>query len=193
MYGNALSFGLEYGSPRFGSDPQLNYWRASSQYEQGIRFFRRHNFVFRAAAYVGERMPLWVENSSTGTNLRGFVYREYLGDTQLRSQVEYHFPLFSIKSLDVRGLFFNDGTAIWFRKLPPQVDGLDEYAVREDGRRFLPPSLLRPGFEPNRDLHTSFGAGLRFFLRSVSIPLVGIDFAHGLKTGTVRMVLVIGA
>jgi outer membrane protein insertion porin family len=190
MYGNALSFGLEVASPHAGSDRNIDYWKASVQYEQGIRFLRRHNFIVRAAGYLGERMPFWVENATTGANLRGFVYRQFMGDIHLRSQVEYHFPLFSIKSLDVRGVAFNDGAAIWYRKLPAATG--DMYDPRPDGRQFLPPSLLRQGFDRHQDVHWSFGAGLRFFLRSVAVPLVGIDFAHGIGTGTVRMVLVVG-
>ena len=88
-------------------------------------------------------------------------------------------------------MLFNDGAAIWYRKLP-FPNGMS-YDIRQDGRSFLPPMLLVQGFDPQRDIHTSFGAGLRFYLRSVSVPLVGIDVAHGLGTGTVRIVLVIGA
>lgn len=192
MYGNALSFSLDYGSPRFGSDENIEYWKAGAAYEQGIRFFRRHNLVVRAAAYAGHDMPFWSEPSTSGSNLRGFVYRQFMGDTHLRTQVEYHFPLFSIRQLDVRGLVFNDGAAIWYRRLPDPI-GSEAYETRPDGRSFLPPGLLEPGFDPARDIHTSFGAGLRFYLRTVSAPLVGIDVGHGLGTGTVRLVLVIGA
>jgi outer membrane protein insertion porin family len=190
LYGNALSFSLEYASRTFGSDPNVQYWKVGASFEQGIRFLRRHNLIVRGAAFVGDKMPFWVENSTNGANLRGFVYREFLGDTHLRSQVEYHFPLFSIKALDVRGVAFNDGAAIWYRKLPAQVG--DSYEPRPDGRQFLPPSLLRAGFDRHQDVHFSVGAGLRFFLRSVAVPLVGIDFAHGFGTGTVRMVLLVG-
>jgi outer membrane protein insertion porin family len=190
LYGNALSFSLEYASRTFGSDPNVQYWKVGGSFEQGIRFFRRHNLIVRGAAYIGDRMPFWVENATTGANLRGFVYRQFMGDTHLRSQVEYHFPLFSIKALDVRGVLFNDGAAIWYRKLPTQVG--DSYETRLDGRQFLPPSLLRGGFDRHQDVHFSVGAGLRFFLRSVAVPLVGVDFAHGFGTGTVRMVLVVG-
>jgi outer membrane protein insertion porin family len=191
LYGNALSFNLEYSSRTFGSDPNLKYWKVGASFEQGIRFLRRHNFIVRGAAFIGDRMPFWVENATTGANLRGFVYRQFMGDTHLRTQVEYHFPLFSIKALDIRGVVFNDGAAIWYRKLPNKID--DTYEARPDGRQFLPPSLLRGGFDRHQDVHFSVGAGLRFFLRSVAVPLVGVDFAHGFGTGTVRMVLVVGA
>jgi outer membrane protein assembly factor BamA len=191
MYGNALSFGLDYGAPRFGSDDKVEYWKGSVSYDHGIRFFRRHNLQLRLAAYAGKNLPFWSESSTSGNNLRGFVYRQFAGDTHLRSQVEYHFPLFSVGPIDLRGLFFNDGAAIWYRNLPPQVG--DSYETRRDGRQFLPPSLLVPGFDPARDTHASFGAGLRFYLRTVSVPLVGIDVGHGLGTGAVRMVIVVGS
>jgi outer membrane protein insertion porin family len=191
MYGNALGFGFEYAAPRWGSQSTMWYWKASASYEHGIRFFRQHNLIVRVGGIAGESLPLWSENSAGGTNLRGYLYRQFQGDTHLRSQVEYHFPLFSVSSLDVRGLLFNDGAAIWFRRLPAIENGA--YVQREDGRQFLPPSLLQPGFKANRDVHTSAGVGLRFYLRSVAIPLVGFDVGNGLGTKDVRVVLVLGA
>jgi hypothetical protein len=167
------------------------YWKANVSYEHGIRFFRQHNLIVRLGGVTGESLPLWSENSAGGTNLRGYLYRQFQGDTHLRSQIEYHFPLFSVSSLDVRGLVFNDAAAIWFRQLPAIENGA--YVPREDGRQFLPPSLLQQGFKASRDVHTSAGAGLRFYLRSVAVPLVGFDVGNGLGTKDVRVVLVLGA
>ncbi len=197
MYGNALGFNLEFAGHQWGSEENLHYWKMSASYEHGIRFFRRHNIILRAGAIMGDTMPLWTENSAGGTNLRGYVYRQFQGDTHLRSQVEYHFPLFSLWSLDVRGLLFNDAAAIWFRKLPaPTAEVCGAYAcqyqVREDGRSFLPPYLLRQGFDANQDIHTSAGGGIRFYLRSVAVPLVGVDVGNGLGTKDVRVILVVG-
>jgi outer membrane protein assembly factor BamA len=190
MYGNALGFQLEYAGPRWGSQSSLWYWKASTTYEHGIRFFKQHNLIVRAGGIMGENLPLWSENSAGGTNLRGYLYRQFQGDTHLRTQVEYHFPLFSLWSLDVRGLVFNDAAAIWFRQLPPESGGV--YLPRDDGRRFLPPEFLEQGFRASRDIHTSAGAGLRFYLRSVAIPLVGVDVGNGLGTKDIRVILVVG-
>jgi outer membrane protein assembly factor BamA len=192
MYGNALSFTLELGGTRWGSDDKLDYWKASTSYEHGIRFFRRHNLIVRAGGIAGENLPLWAENSAGGTNLRGYLYRQFQGDTHLRTQVEYHFPLFPLWGLDVRGLVFNDAAAIWFRKLPPQsLDGT-AYEIRADGRQFLPPTYLHQGFQTQQDLHSSAGVGLRFYLRTVAVPLVGVDVGNGLGTKDVRVILVLG-
>jgi outer membrane protein assembly factor BamA len=195
MYGNALGFSLEVGGTRWGSDAKTNYWKGSVGYEHGIRFFRRHNLIVRAGGIVGDNLPLWAENSAGGTNLRGYLYRQFQGDTHFRTQVEYHFPLFSLWGLDVRGLVFDDAAAIWYRNLPtPTVDasGTSVYPLRSDGRQFLPPSLLRQGFQADQDLHSSAGVGLRFYLRSVAIPLVGVDVGNGLGTKDVRLILVLG-
>lgn len=191
MYGNALGFTFEYAAPRWGSQSTIWYWKASTTYEHGIRLLKRHNLIVRAGGIAGENLPLWSENSAGGTNLRGYLYRQFQGDTHLRSQVEYHFPLFSLWSIDVRGLLFSDAAAIWFRRLPEQVGGA--YVQREDGRQFLPPGLLEQGFRASRDIHTSAGAGLRFYLRSVAVPLVGVDVGNGLGTKDIRVILVVGA
>ena len=193
MYGNALGFGFEYAAPRWGSQSSIWYWKASATYEHGFRFFRQHNLIVRAGGIVGENLPLWSENSAGGQNLRGYLYRQFQGDTHLRTQVEYHFPLFSISSLDVRGLVFNDAAAIWFRQLPQKSLDSSAYLPRNDGRQFLPPEFLRQGFDATKDIHTSAGAGLRFYLRSVAIPLVGVDIGNGLGTKDFRVILVLGA
>jgi outer membrane protein assembly factor BamA len=193
MYGNALGFNLDYAAPRWGSDSTLWYWKASANYEHGIRIFKRHNFIVRAGGTTGENLPFWSENSAGGTNLRGYLYRQFQGDTHLRSQAEYHFPLFSLWSLDVRGLGFFDAAAIWFQRLPAVDPAFpNAYVQRSDGRQFLPPLYLRQGFSAQQDIHTSAGLGLRFYLRSVAVPLVGVDVGNGIGTRDVRVILVVG-
>jgi outer membrane protein assembly factor BamA len=193
MWGNALSFSVDHGDPRWGGDPQFKYWKARVQYEHGFRFLRSHNLIVRLGAFAGHDLPFWAENSAGGGNLRGYLHRQYTGDTQARTQLEYHFPLFSIGKLDVRGVAFNDASAIYWRDLPDLDPTGTQYLDRTDGRRFLPPAYLFEGFDRNRDVHTSVGLGLRFFLRSVAVPLVGIDVGYGMPKGPPRLLIVIGA
>jgi len=195
MYGNALGFTFEYAAPRWGGQSTIWYWKASTTYEHGIRFWKQHNLIVRAGGTAGDNLPLWSENSAGGTNLRGYLYRQFQGDTHLRTQVEYHFPMFSLwEQLDVRGLLFSDAAAIWFRQLPERDPANpNAYLQRADGRQFLPPAFLEQGFRASRDIHTSAGAGLRFYLRSVAIPLVGVDVGNGLGTKDIRVILVVGA
>jgi hypothetical protein len=169
----------------------MTYWKAGASFEQGFRVLRKHNLVLRAAGSTGENLPFWSESSNTSANLRGFLYRQFRGDTQLRTQVEYHFSMFSIAQLEVRGLAFNDAAATWYRTLPAEAG--NAYETHANGRSYLSPMLLVPGFDAARDVHTSVGGGIRFYLRTVSAPLVGVDVGHGIGTGTVRVIIVIGA
>ena len=117
MTGTSLGGGFDCAQPDFGSD--LTFWRVGGGVEHGIRIFKSHNLVANAAATFGKNLPFWMENTAGGPNLRGYLYQQFRGDSQLQAHVEYHFPLFSIGSLDFRALGFYDLQAIWFRNLPP--------------------------------------------------------------------------
>jgi outer membrane protein insertion porin family len=196
MTGSALGGGFDYAQPDFGSD--LTFWRVGAGAEHGIRFFKTHNLVANAGATFGKNLPFWMENTAGGPNLRGYLYQQFRGDSQLQGHLEYHFPLFSLGSLDFRALGFYDIQAIWFRDLPP-VTGTSNYVVRNtpDHRSFLVDAFGYPedqrGFVLNRDLHQSVGGGLRFFLRSVAVPLIGFDAGWGIESRTWRFTLIVGA
>jgi outer membrane protein insertion porin family len=201
MTGEALSGALDYASPTFGSD--FTYWRAGASWEQGIKFFKSHNFIYSAGATAGHNLPFWSENTAGGPNLRGYLGEQFRGDTQLWGKAEYHFPLFSIGSLDFRALGFYDVAAIWFRDVPSEPMFTDPnnptnpnltYTQRatSDGRTF--PSIPgESGFNWSRNVHNDVGGGLRFFLRSVAVPLIGFDAGYGLESGSWQFILVIGA
>jgi outer membrane protein assembly factor BamA len=195
MTGEALSGNLDYGSSSFGSD--FDFWRAGVSWEQGIKFFKSHNLVYSGGAFVSHNVPFWNENTAGGTNLRGYIGQQFRGDTQLGGKVEYHFPLFSISSLDFRALLFYDVQAVWFRDAPAGTAVTDPtnnatYIQREtaDGRTF--PTALKYGFDSD-SIHNAVGVGLRFFLRSVAVPLVGVDFGYGLEARHLQFIIVVGA
>jgi outer membrane protein insertion porin family len=194
MTGTSLGGGFDYAQPDFGSD--LTFWRFGAGAEHGIRLFKSHNLVANAGATFGKNLPFWMENTAGGPNLRGYLYQQFRGDSQLQAHVEYHFPLFSIGSADFRALGFYDVQAIWFRNLPPA--GNEMYATRAtpDQRTFLVDANGWPnggGFQLDRDLHQSVGGGLRFFLRSVAVPLIGFDAGWGVESRTWRFTLIVGA
>ena len=113
---------------------------------------------------------------------------------QLSGKVEYHFPLFSISSADFRALVFYDVSAVWFRDLPPSIDPSGSaiaFATRPTPAPSFPST--QQGFSPGRDIHNDVGAGFRFFLRSVAIPLVGFDAGYGIEARHWRFMVVIGA
>src|SRR5450432_1761988 len=55
LTGQALSGALDYAGPGFGSD--FTYWRAGASWEQGIKFFRAHNFIYSLGAIAGHNLP----------------------------------------------------------------------------------------------------------------------------------------
>ena len=182
--GNALNIGLRMGSPTWGSDTKIDYWRLGVDYIHGLRIMRRINWVNTAGFEMGERLPLWSEAWAGGSNLRGFQFMRFRGDTHTSFTSEFHFPLISISQLDIRALAFYDNHAVWWRK---------KEVGREDGRSFLLDTYQPVGFKPGRDIHNGVGGGLRFFLRSVAVPLVGVDYGYGIEDAAWRLVLVIGA
>ncbi len=194
MTGSSLGAGLDVASPGFKSD--LTFWRAGVGFEQGIKFFKSHNFIYSASATTGHNLPLWMENTAGGPDLRGYLYQQFRGDSQIAAKAEYHFPLFSVGSMDFRALAFYDASAIWFREQLPMMNpgsGDMNYTIRDtpDQRTF--PAAIQQGFDANRDIHTAVGGGLRFFLRSVAVPLVGFDAGYGIEAHAWRFTLIVGA
>ncbi|MFL5304118.1 MAG: BamA/TamA family outer membrane protein [Polyangia bacterium] len=198
MTGGALTGTADYGGPAFGGD--FTFWKVGGAWEQGIRFFKSHNLVYAGGAVMGHDLPFWNENTAGGTNLRGYLGQQFRGDTQLWGKVEYHFPLFSVGSLDFRALGFYDVQAVWYRDQPTGAPISDptappqysSYVQRDttDARTFLSP--FRSGF--SRDvIHNDVGLGIRFFLRSVAVPLVGVDFGYGLEAQHLQFIIIVGA
>jgi len=203
MTGPALVGSVDIGGPAFGG--KFDFWRGAVSWEHGIKFFRQHNFIYGGMVTAGHNLPLWNENTAGGPNLRGYLSQQFRGDTQIAAKFEYHFPLFSIRSLDFRALGFYDFSAIWFREIPNNSvpDNADTAIVKNyneriynsrtmlDQRTF--PSQITPGFDFSRSIHNAVGVGLRFFLRSVAVPLVGFDAGYGIEAHSWRYLLVIGA
>jgi outer membrane protein insertion porin family len=199
MTGQALTGSVDLGGSAFGGD--FSFWKLGAAWEQGIRFFKSHNLVYAGGAVMGHNLPFWNENTAGGANLRGYLGQQFRGDSQLWGKVEYHFPLFSVGSLDFRALGFYDVQAVWYRDQPNGGSVPDPNAVQgqyssyiqrdtADARTFLNP--VRTGF--GRDvIHNDVGAGLRFFLRSVAVPLVGVDFGCGIEANHWQFIIVVGA
>jgi outer membrane protein assembly factor BamA len=190
MTGPALGGNLDVGSRAFKSD--FTFWRASIFWEQGIRFFRRHNLIYILGATAGKDLPMWWETTAGGNNLRGYLGQQFRGDTQLNARAEYHFPLFSVGSLDFRALGFFDLAAIWYRSLPTTLNDAG-YLYRESDGRTFNPNYIKEGLDLSRDVHKDVGGGIRFFLRSVAVPLVGIDAGWGIESHIWRFILIVGA
>ena len=72
---------------------------------------------------------------------------------------------------------------------PQRLEHADRVAERDDDQqgRDEPPRRQQAAD------HTAVGGGLRFFLRSVAVPLVGFDAGYGIEARTWRFILIVGA
>ncbi len=78
--------------------------------------------------------------------------------------------------------------------MPPDttIDPLTGYRVRDTPTSARSCLRQESGFSPGRDIHNDVGAGLRFFLRSVAIPLIGFDAGYGIEARNWQFFLIIG-
>ncbi len=185
MEGLNIEGSLELSNPGVGS--HFRYRRFGLLYRHGVRFFEEHNLVLRGETVTGTDLPFHQEFVAGANSLRGFLYRQFRGDTRLSFTAEYHFPLFTIRSLSFRGVGFSDTGLLMWRSLPE--DRLLRDINGRVVRGYLPES---EGGLGNATVAQGVGVGLRLFLRSVVLPLVGVDVAYGVNSGEFRFYLVAG-
>lgn len=185
MEGLNIEGSLELSNPGVGS--QFRYKRFGLLYRHGLRFFEEHNLVLRGEVSLGVDLPFHQEFVAGAGSLRGFIYRQFRGDTRASFTAEYHFPLFTVRSLSFRGVAFSDIGMLTWRSIPEdrQLRDVTGRVVRgylEDAHDGVGGATVAQGL----------GLGLRLFLRSVVLPLVGVDVAYGVNSGEIRFYLVAG-
>lgn len=185
MEGLNIEGSLELSNPGVGS--QFRYQRFGLLYRHGLRFFEEHNLVLRGEVSLGVDLPFHQEFVAGASSLRGFIYRQFRGDTRTSFTAEYHFPLFTVRSLSFRGVAFSDTGMLMWRSIP------EDRQLRDVTGR-----VVRGYLEDSKDgvggatVAQGLGLGLRLFLRSVVLPLVGVDVAYGVNSGEIRFYLVAG-
>ena len=176
-----------YEISREGLGSDYHYDKVGILYRQGVRIGELQNLVLRAETQVGSDLPFHTEFTTGGNNLRGFLHRQFRGNTKGSLTAEYHFPLFRVSVLSVRGVAFSDTALTYFRDVPAGGVLLD--ADGELVRSYLPNQLsgLTGG-----QLTQGVGVGIRLFLSNVVLPLLGVDMAYGVNPGQLRFYLVAG-
>jgi outer membrane protein assembly factor BamA len=197
--GTRVGTWIELSHPLLGSEFELQKGNVHLTY--GRRIFLEHNLVLNAGLGAGRQLPFSVEFEGGGPSLRGYAFRQFRGDTMFEAHAEYIAPLVKLWKMDVRGAILVDSMALWFRSLEGAFTVGGSYQVRHDDgtfRNFLPAvdasgRLLPPPSGLGRDdWHNSVGAGIRIYLRSVNLPLIGVDFGYGLEAGSTQILLSAG-
>jgi outer membrane protein assembly factor BamA len=172
--GHRYRLTFEHALPSLGSD--FIYWLATFNAFRAIKILDRHNFIAKVDVGYGRNLPFQQELRSGGTSMRGYVNDEFRGNFRTLANLEYSFPVLTIKGFGVRGIAFWDSSYTTFTK------------TSNEQRNYLPNSRVRglDGFK------NSVGVGTRFYLRQIVLPLLGLDFGYGLEARDFQIYLAIG-
>jgi outer membrane protein insertion porin family len=187
--GILLALTWQYGPSWLGTGNDYHLVSFNGMYAK--RFFKEHNLILRASFDVFVDPPFKMEVEAGGPQMRGFIVRQYRGDTAARATLEYIVPLFTIWGLSFRAIAFYDTNLTWFRDLPAQSSATARLVQRGNNfRDFLPDT---PSGVVRDSWHNGIGGGLRFYLRGVVLPLLGLDFAYGFESNAFQWYVNIGS
>jgi outer membrane protein assembly factor BamA len=148
----------------------------------GWRLFSEHQLEVRTNLNVGRNLPIHNDLVLGGaTDLRGYGVDRFRGDTRAIWRVEYSVPIAKYKSFAFRAIgFFDSGyLAINF----PRTDVLDG-----GDRSFFYPNMA----EGTHWFRNDVGAGFRLYVKSVVLPLLGIDLAYGIEARSPQLYFQLG-
>ncbi len=173
--GKVMMIGFEHALTALGSD--YDYWTLSGKYEIYKKFFDTHNLVWRTFVGVGHNLPFQQELTAGGTDLRGYELNQFRGDFKASSRLEYSFQMFWIGPLAFRGLGFWDSAYTTFL----MTDDNDQ-------RDYLPGQTDN---NINR-WRNGVGGGIRLYVKSIVLPLLGVDVGYGIEANDYHIYLAVG-
>jgi outer membrane protein insertion porin family len=129
------------------------------------RLFSEHELELRGIVNAGYHLPFHEELTLGGeSDLRGYNGDQFRGDVRTLFRVEYSVPIGTIKWFMFRGIgFWDTGYA-------------GNHFLRHDDRNYLPTQPDGVGWWRN-----DVGVGLRIYVSSVVLPLLGLDFGYGIE------------
>ncbi len=131
------------------------------------RLFDEHELQLRASGGVGRHLPFHEELTLGGAiDLRGYALEQFRGDRRLLLRSEYSVPIARWRKFAFRTLGFIDV-------------GYAAYGSRDPSgnRNYLPSQ-----YDGASWLRSNVGAGLRVYVSSIVLPLVGFDIGYGLES-----------
>ncbi len=140
------------------------------------KFFEEHQLELRVSGGVGRHLPAHEEFLLGGVgDLRGYIGDQFRGDRRGMFRSEYSVPLFKWRSFAFRALGFFDAGYVGYHWRDP------------DSRNYLPTQYDGAGWT-----RTDVGAGLRIYVGTVVLPLLGLDIARGLEGKRTEVVFEVG-
>ncbi|HEX6837668.1 MAG TPA: BamA/TamA family outer membrane protein, partial [Polyangia bacterium] len=137
LHGLLVDTTYQYGASWLGT--RQDYHLVSLYGSYAWRFFKEHNLILKIGSDIFFDPPFKMEVETGGALMRGLVFRQYRGDTDVRATLEYILPLFTIHGLSTRLIAFYDTNLTWFRSIPDQSSPLARLVTRgSTWRDFLP-------------------------------------------------------
>ncbi len=141
------------------------------------RMFGMHELEIRAGFNVGRHLPFNEEKTAGGVaDLRGYDLEQFRGDTRAMARAEYSVPLVNWRKFYLRGIGFFDAAYTAYNFQDPS--GM---------RNYLPSQA--PG---DSWFRTDTGAGIRLYVSSIVLPLLGFDMAYGIEAHAVEYYFELG-
>jgi outer membrane protein insertion porin family len=148
-----------------GLDEYRYQWALLRAY-RAFRLFEEHQLEFRTFLAWGRHLPVHDEWLLGGaTDLRGYAYDQFRGDTRAVGRVEYSVPIWKYKFFAFRALAFWDTGYLGYQFRNP------------DGTRDYLPTQANNAYWFRNDV----GAGFRVYVKRIVLPLVGFDLAYGIE------------
>jgi outer membrane protein insertion porin family len=173
-WGPYLQFFFEQTLPRLST---YQFQIATVRAYYSWKLFGMHELELRTNANVGRHLSFNEEETTGGVAyLRGYEVDQFRGDTRAMFRAEYSVPLASWRMFYLRGIGFFDSAYVAFNAQDPSGQ-----------RNYLPSQA--PG---DSWLRTDAGAGVRLYVSSIVLPLLGFDVARGLEAKTYEVYFELG-
>lgn len=165
---------LDHSVPKVSG---YQYGVANLRIQQAWKLFGEHQLELRGYFTVGRHLPFHEEFTlGSATDLRGYDYNQFRGDTRVTGRAEYSVPVARYKWVRLRAIGFFDSGSIGFAH--PRTDG---------SRTYLPNEA-----KGNHYFRNDFGAGIRIYVGAIVLPLVGVDLAYGIEGHSPELYLQVG-
>jgi outer membrane protein insertion porin family len=163
---------VEAGVPLLSS---FEYLQVTSRASYALTLFGSHELELRTEGGFGLHLPFDQELTAGGaSDQRGYAFQQFRGDLRATARLEYSVPILRYSVLAFRALAFWDSTYTAFHF----HDGPD--------RDYLPSQV---------DQHWSrngVGGGIRLYVSSIVLPLLGFDVGYGLESHTPQFYFEVG-
>ena len=154
-----------------------NYQLLKARAYYSWKFFEEHELEVRTRLQMGRHVPFHEDLTLGGvSDLRGYEVDQFRGDFTTLFRVEYSVPLVKWRFFAFRAIGFYDSGFV------------GRYWPGPSGARDYLPSEAKGQSRTLNDV----GAGLRIYVRSIVLPLLGLDLAYGLEGKTPEVYFEVG-